>query len=672
MADLDQDQPIGGLAGAEVTMTPKGQIVTKGPTNLTEASTQSILQNMQNLIDQRTSPWNQFMSGLKDASAWTAGGAQGPTEALTLREAEKDKQDKEVMDMRSQMATLRSNADQNAIIRAQLAAMGPQGGSTGSMGGSGGVGTPGGIPSDVYKMAVDMGQTDPPGAKKYLADTMKELAKVNAGPDMYKTDAVKVQKYDPQSNTFVADTISPMQYQEGLRSGFYRNINGTIVGGYPSQPGLKPPVDSLSKDPQLQKIAVGENPSLQNIPNTSGTSTAHGLYQITQPTYDMVKAQFPELKNTTWEQFKANPDLQTAVAERLKSINGKKLQDAGLPQTDINHRTVWFSGNTKLASAPDDAPITTALTPEQIAANAWTQGKTVGQVRDILNQQMQKAPAQQAPAAPMGGLAQPNVSTQQAQNQSALQQKQQEANITANAEANKPAQTSFEKNTDSQTLGRQVMLINSMDTILKRIENNPDQQVVGLYNRPDVSSAIGTALSKGIQTPVGGISADIEDAMQKMGNGVTKQDIQDRAELKQILQNFAFEIAQSATGQGSISDNERKMFQDMIGSASSTPEMLRKTQQFLQTRNEYLKKVRSMYDDRVERGESINFQQFKASRPYRELSDEYFNKLAKIGTGPDKGLIKRDTGATQGPKPYDDANKEAAYQAWKKARLGKQ
>ena len=670
MADLDQEQPTGGLAGAEVTMTPKGGIATKGPTSLTEASTKSILENMQQLIDQRTSPMSQFMSGLKDAAAWTAGGTQGPSEALNLREAQKDKQDEQLMNMRSQMATLKSNAEQNANIRAQLAALGGAGGAGGAGGGMGGVAgmTPGNIPADVYKMAMDMSQTDPAGARKYLADTMKELAKVNASADMYKP-SIPVQKWDGQK--YIADTISPLQYREGLASGYYKSQDGVVVGGLPARQGvgIKQPVSS--GDEYLKKTAViesGNNPSAQ-----SATSSASGLYGITKGTFETIKANDPNLKDVSWDQFKANPELQTAAAQTLKTINGKKLQDAGLPETDLNHRTVWFSGNTKLASAPADAPITSVMTPEQIAANPQIQGKTVGQVRDMMAQQLQKASTTTAPAAaPAGNIPAPNISAQQAQNQLAVQQKQQEQNIISNAEAEKKSHESFQKNTDAQTLGRQGMLISDMDSVLKRIESNPNQQVVGLYNSPGVASAIGTALARGIQTPVGGISADIEDAMQKMGPGVTKQDIEDRAKIKQILQNFSFEIAQSATGQGSISDNERKMFQDMIGSASNTPEMLRKTQQFLQTRNEYLKKVRNMYDDRIEKGENINFSQFKASRAYRDASDEYFNKLQKLGAGEDKGLVKREAGGAKaaGPTPYEDANKEAAYQAWKKSRLG--
>ena len=293
----------------------------------------------------------------------------------------------------------------------------------------------------------------------------------------------------------------------------------------------------------------------------------------------------------------------------------------------------------------------------------------------MLNQQLQKAAPTQAaqttptaPAAPVGAA--PSVSAQQAQLNQQVGQEQQKQNIIANMEANKKSQTSFEDSTNREKMAEQGRLIKQFDTTLKRIENNPDQQVVGLYMKPGVTSAIGQALSKGIQTPVGGISADIEDAMQALGPGVTKQDMQDRQMIKQILQNFSFEVAQSATGQGSISDNERKMFQDMIGSASNTPEMLRKTQQYLAARNEYKNQVRNMYDDRIARGENINFGQFKASKEFRDASDAYFNKLQKLGEGPDKGLIKRDQGVTSAPKAYEDTNKEAAYQAWKKQRLG--
>lgn len=673
MADTDntqdQESPIGGLGGAQVAVSPKGTVAAKGATNLTPESTKSILENMQGLIDQRTSPMSQFLGGLKDATAWTAGGTEGPSQALAVREAEKDKQDEQLMNMRSQMATLQSNAQQNANIRAQLQAMSGMGGGTGMTGGAGaagGMGTGGMNPSlvnpEVWREVLRMSQTDAGAAMKYYEDNLKEASKINMGADMYKP-TINVQKYDPNTNSFVADTVSPLQYKQGLASGYYRDINGTVVGGYGTQPGIKPPADSGSYLNKTAVIESGNNPNAQ-----SPTSSAAGLYGITKGTFETIQSQDPSLKNVSWEQFKANPELQTAAAQTLYNLNGKKLQEAGLDQSDLNHRIVWFTGNTKLATAPADAPITSVMSQKEIEANPQIQGKTVRQVRDLLNQQLQKAStinaqaAQATPGAP--GMPTPNVSGQAAQNQLAVQQEQAKQNIVANAEATKKSQASFLDSTDRDKTANQGKLIKQFDTTLKRIESNPDQQVVGLYMKPGVTAAIGTALSKGIQTPVGGISADIEDAMQKMGPGTTKQDIEDRAMIKQILQNFSFEVAQSATGQGSISDNERKMFQDMIGSASNTPEMLRKTQQYLQARNDYKRQIREMYDDRLEKGENINFAQFQASRAYRNASDEYFNKLQKLAESPSKG-----TPATA-PKAYDDANKEAAYQAWKKQRLG--
>ena len=311
MADFEQDQTNpaveGGLSGANVTVDSKGNVVTKGPTNLTEASTKSILNNMQQLIDRRTSPMSQFLGGLKDATAWTAGGVNGPSEALAVRDAQKDKEDQSVMNMRSQMATMQSNAEQNANIRAQLAMMNPSKAAGMGVQGGGGTGSPGSmygnIPGDVYKMAMDMSQTDAQGARKYLAETMKDLAKVNASADMYKP-SIPVQKWDGQK--YVADTISPLQYREGLASGYYRSQDGVVVGGLPSQQGVGIKQPTSSGDAYLDKTATiesGGDPLAK-----SKTSSASGLYGMTKGTFETVQAVDPRLKDVTWEQFK-NPSL---------------------------------------------------------------------------------------------------------------------------------------------------------------------------------------------------------------------------------------------------------------------------------------------------------------------------------------------------------------------------
>ena len=58
---------------------------------------------------------------------------------------------------------------------------------------------------------------------------------------------------------------------------------------------------------------------------------------------------------------------------------------------------MWFSGNTKLATLPDNAPISQALTKEQIDANGL-EGKTVGEVRNGLRTRRMAATTTVTPA----------------------------------------------------------------------------------------------------------------------------------------------------------------------------------------------------------------------------------------------------------------------------------
>lgn len=103
--------------------------------------TQSILQQMQQLIAERESPYNTFISGIKDATAWGAGGAEGPTQALAVRDRQKAEEAKQLFDMRTQIANLRSQeARQQA--GAQALGLGQPGAMPGQFGAQGAGGAP--------------------------------------------------------------------------------------------------------------------------------------------------------------------------------------------------------------------------------------------------------------------------------------------------------------------------------------------------------------------------------------------------------------------------------------------------------------------------------------------------------------------------------------------------
>jgi hypothetical protein len=83
--------------GGDVEAAPTGKIA------LDPTQTEAILSNMQKYIDERSGGWNQFMGGINKAYATT----YGPS-AVTAYEQQKNQEDKQIMDYRTQMAAYRA------------------------------------------------------------------------------------------------------------------------------------------------------------------------------------------------------------------------------------------------------------------------------------------------------------------------------------------------------------------------------------------------------------------------------------------------------------------------------------------------------------------------------------------------------------------------------------
>jgi hypothetical protein len=132
----------GGLPDVDQTeQTPDGASVSmggKGPK--ATVANESVLANMERLFAQKqaqTSGFGAIMEGLKDASAWTSGGMHGPTEALALRQATKEKQARDLFDMQTQIASQKSAiANRNAFYGAGGTGTGSPAGVAGAGGGT--------------------------------------------------------------------------------------------------------------------------------------------------------------------------------------------------------------------------------------------------------------------------------------------------------------------------------------------------------------------------------------------------------------------------------------------------------------------------------------------------------------------------------------------------------
>ena len=351
-----------------------------------------LLANMQAMITERESRKNSFMERMKDATAWWSGGVAGPAEALQNRALERARQEAELFGMKSQVSQAKTGqAQAETQAEANRLAMGLGGRGQTVAGGAPGAG---GAPFTAEEMQQLNLIKDPYKQQAAMFELMKIKSKVKAETAGRKESYEDIMVYDKATGNPVKVPMIEASSNPGKYS--LTPVEKPTGDGGPSSTV----VDSsqITKNPILRNIAGGES-NFKNVPQSEGASSAFGPYQIVNKTFEGIKKNHPEFAEITWDQFKANPKIQTAMAEALFNDNSAVLKRNNIPENEDTHHAMWFSGNTKLATLPDNAPITQAMTPEQIAANGLT-GKTVGDVRNSLKQRrLQAAPAVVAPTA---------------------------------------------------------------------------------------------------------------------------------------------------------------------------------------------------------------------------------------------------------------------------------
>ena len=630
-----------------------------GNVPLDPTQTEQILQNMQQMLDEKTGFFNTLSRGLEDISAWGSGGKNGPTQMLAVRAAERRKEDEDIQKLRMDMAMTRAAAAQQANTAKSLDELIAGGGAKGRGGFS--IVDPQ-IMQEVSRLR-GLGRTGE--AEKFYQDSLKKAAEVYAAPGMDEPK-IPVSIFDPESNQWVSKMVSAREYRQGAGSGEMRDTPETLAAMKAQlQQQQEPPLTGgLSSNPIVNAIGVAES-GMKNIPNAGGTSSAFGLYQITEPTFQSLKAKNADLKDVTLEQFKKSPELQTKFAERLAEANGKTLRDAGLAETPLNHYSGWFSGDTKLAAAPANTPIAKIMTAEQIKANPNIADKTAGQVRDMLQAGLNKAiPSASAQTTTAGRPAKP-VSTQELMRQEEANLAYQKETGKVTAETWKKPTETFLANTEQGVVRSQINLSNRLGNLLEAHKDNPN--VVGLLNDKGMANALATIARDGIQTPVGSLAlSKLEEAYQKTIPGVKKEDILARQEIGQILAQYAQEVSRSSAGQGSVSDFERSMFQQIAGSTSNSPEVLKKVQETMLAKARFAEQSRELFNQGMaaNKGRAYNFGDFQASKEYKTLVDNYFNKLESIG-GPLKKAPTSQSKPATSSFTYSDPDKEKRFQLYK-------
>ena len=622
-ADADNVQDTGSSAGALVratgkTISPVGNI-TMGPEQTAE-----LLANMQEMVDQRTGAGSQFMRGLERASAWGSGGVQGPSQALAMLNAQQQREDESVFNMRQQMAAYKSAAAQQEKLNQELGKL------TG--GGAGGAGYQ--IPAEIQAAMKLEGTAE--GKKKVFTDWAKENAKAYAQPDMDKP-TVPVLKFDPTSNSWVPDMVSPRAY----RSGSYRDTAQTAPALQQTAATTTDPLAAIKRGVFSQESGSGTVDTSK--PNYAGTI---GPMQILPETFNNLKKEglIPAGYDIS------NPEHNKAAGDKLLEKYYKQYNG------DIDKTlAAYYAGP---GAVNKDGTINTEWKDLKNSA-----APNVGQ---YIAQTKQKAGLSAAPAEiarPQQNIPARPVSIQAAQQAQEGVNEYRKSLAQGSAENVKKQEATFLTETDRPNVIVQENLSNRLGNVLKKYEGN--EKVVGLLNKPGMGNAIGTLLADGISTPVGSINVKgLEDAFQKVIPAVTKEEIAARQEIAQILAQYSLEASKLASGQGSMSDYERSMFQKIAGSTSNSMDLLKKVQQTMAARAEFNKTVRAAYNEDYQPGKIQDFKEFITKSPkYDAAANKYATSLAKLAEGAPAGA-----GEQQGTKPpmfNYDPDKEARYQKWK-------
>lgn len=183
--DTTADQP--GPLSANIATTPaksKQGFSLATPGALDPTDTATLKARLQEMLDRQTGPMNQFLGGLQEASAWGAGGAEGPSAALTAVKRQRQLQDEANIGTMKEIAALNASEAQAkndaAFVQSILS------GGAGTPGTFQGVGSGTALPDPVRQRM--MGAPNATAAKAIYDEWLKtettESIKSKYSPDM--------------------------------------------------------------------------------------------------------------------------------------------------------------------------------------------------------------------------------------------------------------------------------------------------------------------------------------------------------------------------------------------------------------------------------------------------------------------------------------------------------
>lgn len=576
--NVDSTQ-IENTPGLSATIDKSGKISPAGKVALDPTQTAEILANMQSMINERQSPMAMFNRGMERAAAWGSGGIQGPSAALNQLNQQEQAQQQNTFAMRQQMAAYKAaQAQQEAFNKRRTSELGTGTGATPGAPSSFGEAT---MPPQI-RQALSNAPDQESYSKIYNAWAQKQ-SEAYARPEM---DIPNIPVVENVNGQWVRKLVSPRDYRSN--PGRYQDTQQSQAA-VQSAPTLTPsagitPAAIRQVESRGDASAVspkGAEGTMQVMPATQ-TAPGFGVSPAANKTPQELERvggdYFTAMKN------KYKDDTTAAIAYNMGPgatdkwiANGKKFNE--LPAETQQYVTKLTSAPTSPSVPKMKAEIISARpTPEQLAQQEA--------IRETATKEF-------ATGAEKG-------------------------NVVRAQQIDTAGQTAAER------------AARFKDVI--EITDSPEmKKIFGLLAKKGFTPFVLKQLESGVNAGqfgtmgVGGLERNLMEA------GASPDQINKLHKVEKHLAAAELEYAKTyLTGQGAVSDNERKLIKDAVGSVKDPAAILKMQASVMAERADFDQKIKEAYDTyREQKGDYAPFGSFMRNEA-KGIVAEHNQKLAGI------------------------------------------
>lgn len=549
-----------------------------GKAPLDSTQTTDLLANMQAMIEARQSPMASLNRGLERAAAWGSGGIQGPSAALNQLNEQQRTEEKSTFDMRQQMAAFRTaQAQQEAFERRKAAELG---GAPGAAPGGFGEAT---IPPQI-RTALNNARTQEDYNKIYNAWAQKQ-AEVYANPAM---DEPKIPVVDMVNGKPVLKTISTREYR--ANPGRYQDTPQTQAAVQNTIAPTTVPSGVTIPTSAIRRVESNNNAAAVSPKGAEGTMQVMPATQ-TAPGFGVT----PAANKTPQELERVGGDYFQAMKNKYKDdVTAAIAYNMGPGATDK-----WIANGKKF----DQLPVETQQYVTRLTAQP---GAT-----DI-----PKMRAETMVRPTPGAM-----------------QRQQEIDLAAQKEfGTNVEKTNAVKAQKIDDAGLSAPEREARFNDIINITNDPEmKKVFGMLATKGFAPFVLKQLEEGINAGQFGTMGVAKLERNLMMAGATPSQIEKMLRVEKHLAKAELEYAQMyLTGQGAVSDNERRLVKDAVGNIKDPFQVMQMQAKVMAQRAEFDRKIKDAYDAYRERnGDYASFGAFMRSDA-KGIVNEHNQKLASI------------------------------------------